>query len=261
MTPLGDGLRIVVILNGRMSMQAGDRPPINISNPTVCAVLTTEEHSRDQVFEPGEPYRFALVHLDPALVCSELGVDPFSLLQDHASSNEARRLVVAARPAEPAVQSVASQIIACPRTQTHNLYLLAKALELTALALEGFRGADTPGKNRRLSLSDIERIRAARDLLVESLTEPPQLSDLAHKVGLNVGKLNRGFRSSYGMTPYAYLQEYRLQIAYHQLSSRGVGVGEVAYQVGYSPAHFATLFRKRFGVSPSELIGRSGPGW
>ena len=172
------------------------------------------------------------------------------------SSDDTDRLVLSTRPAEAAVQSVASQIIACPRTQTHNLYLLGKALELTALVIEGFRVADAPGRNRRLSLSDIERIRAARDLLVESLTEAPQLADLANRVGLNIGKLNRGFRSSYGMTPYAYLQEYRLQIAYHQLASSDAGVGAIAYHVGYSPAHFATLFRKRFGMSPSDLIAK-----
>ena len=27
----------------------------------------------------------------------------------------------------------------------------------------------------------------------------------------------------------------------------------VAYRVGYSPAHFSTAFRKRFGVSPKSL--------
>jgi len=32
-----------------------------------------------------------------------------------------------------------------------------------------------------------------------------------------------------------------------------MSVSEAAYHVGYGAAHFATIFRKRFGISPSSL--------
>ncbi|WP_458757645.1 AraC family transcriptional regulator [Afipia sp. TerB] len=40
------------------------------------------------------------------------------------------------------------------------------------------------------------------------------------------------------------------------LANGQVTVSEAAYRVGYSPAHFATIFRQRFNVSPSKLRPR-----
>jgi AraC family transcriptional activator of pyochelin receptor len=85
------------------------------------------------------------------------------------------------------------------------------------------------------------------------MRDPPHLSALAQYVGLNSQKLNRGFRHIFGSTVYSFLQDYRLEEAYRLLSTSEMSVSEVAYHVGYGPAHFATAFRERFGVSPSQM--------
>ncbi|WP_425265691.1 helix-turn-helix transcriptional regulator [Terrihabitans rhizophilus] len=74
---------------------------------------------------------------------------------------------------------------------------------------------------------------------------------------MNPGKLNRSFRVLYGTTPYAFLQEHRLQTAYRMLAGGHQNVGQVANAVGYTQAHFATLFGRRFGVPPSSLVPRT----
>ncbi|WP_164170722.1 helix-turn-helix domain-containing protein, partial [Stenotrophomonas maltophilia] len=52
---------------------------------------------------------------------------------------------------------------------------------------------------------------------------------------------------------FGYLQEYRLREAHRMLCDEEANVSTVAYRVGYSPAHFSIAFRKRYGISPSEI--------
>lgn len=66
-------------------------------------------------------------------------------------------------------------------------------------------------------------------------------------------KLSAGFRQVYGASVFGFLQEYRLEQAYKLISTGEMSVSEAAFHVGYGAAHFATIFRKRFGVSPSSL--------
>ena len=105
----------------------------------------------------------------------------------------------------------------------------------------------------QLSARDIDRVRQARELLIGALQHPPSLEGLAAQVGLNVRKLNDGFRRVYGATVFGFLQEYRLEQAYKLIAAGEMSVSEAAYHVGYGAAHFSTIFRKRFGISPSSL--------
>ena len=59
--------------------------------------------------------------------------------------------------------------------------------------------------------------------------------------------------SEFGASVFEYLQEQRLQRAYAMIASGEASVAVAAFQVGYSPAHFSGLFRKRFGIAPSSL--------
>ena len=88
---------------------------------------------------------------------------------------------------------------------------------------------------------------------MEALREPPGLAELARESGLNPTKLTSAFRAEFGASVFEYLQEQRLQQAYAMIASGETTVAVAAFQVGYSPAHFSGLFRKRFGVAPSSL--------
>lgn len=65
------------------------------------------------------------------------------------------------------------------------------------------------------------------------------------------------------LTPARYLQTIRLKAARRMLSDdEGKSVTEVAFDCGFSSSqHFATCFRKQFGVSPTDLrLGASSGG-
>lgn len=256
--PVREGMRVIVVLDGEMTLTVGDQPELIVDRPTMIAVLSEGESARDQRFSPGLTFRYALVWIETETLRQELGIEPTSLFSSYGRSLSGGKLAIAARPADPGLQAVAGQIIACPTGTEHNLYRAAKAVELFALSVDALRSRGRSSSGARLTASEIDKVEAARDALVGAMQRAPEIDALASQVGLTPRRLNSAFRTRFGSTPYAYLQEHRLQAAYRILASGERTAGECAYLVGYTPAHFATLFRKRFGMPPSALTRRAG---
>ncbi|MEA5618335.1 AraC family transcriptional regulator [Cronbergia sp. UHCC 0137] len=147
------------------------------------------------------------------------------------------------------------QIINCPfQGITKNLYLEGKCLELIALKLEQLAQHE---KHRRkvivLKKDDIERIHAAKVILIKNINNPPSLIELAHQVGLNDYKLKIGFHQVFGTTVFGYLHQHRMELSRQMLSEGQMSIKEVAHAVGYANhGCFAAAFRKRFGVNPKH---------
>ncbi|WP_404979788.1 helix-turn-helix domain-containing protein [Caulobacter segnis] len=58
------------------------------------------------------------------------------------------------------------------------------------------------------------------------------------------------------------MQDQRLWRARALMTEQEVSVIEAALQVGYAnPSHFARLYRRAFGVSPSRAIRQGGRAW
>ncbi|OCC00659.1 hypothetical protein BA190_32895 [Labrys sp. WJW] len=252
-TPLRRGLTVAVALCGRMSCKIDDRSVVEIAGPNATLILNNCEHKREQVFAANVRLRYAIVHIAPALIEEKFNLD-FSHLMD-AGKRIGREVdpVFLALPADDVVRSVASKIMACPITGLgRNIYLVGKALELVALVLDQFLPCSVE-ERMHLPLKDVERVQKVREMLIESYRDPPSLPVLAQLVGSNTRKLNIDFRRVFGTTVHAFLQEHRLQRAYQKVTETDLNVSEIAYSVGYQPAHFATIFRKRFGLPPTEL--------
>ncbi|MEB3337792.1 MAG: AraC family transcriptional regulator, partial [Leptolyngbyaceae bacterium] len=125
-------------------------------------------------------------------------------------------------------------------------------LELIALQTTRFLQTNLPSDRHRLKPSDIDRIHHARELVTQRLENPLSLLDLARAVGLNDCTLKRGFRQVLGTTVFGYIRQQRLIKAYQLLRDREMSVAEVTCLVGYThPGHFATAFKREFGVSPN----------
>lgn len=155
---------------------------------------------------------------------------------------------------------VLEQITNCPlQGMTRRLYLEGKAVELIALRLEQLVSEAAPPLGRKgqgqLTGADLERVRAAADLLVKDMENPPSLFTLARAVGISHGKLNRGFRQAFGTTAFGYLRERRLDQARQVLETRQMNVTQAAMNVGYnSLPSFSRAFYQRFGILPIECM-------
>lgn len=106
---------------------------------------------------------------------------------------------------------------------------------------------------QELPSHQLKRIYRVRELLIQDLTEPPSLTDLAHSVGINPKKLSRDFQVLYGMPIFEWLREYRLQKARSLLRDSDYPAEQIAQLVGYSNgANFSTAFKQRFQLSPRQ---------
>ncbi|MBO6144003.1 MAG: response regulator [Prevotella sp.] len=81
---------------------------------------------------------------------------------------------------------------------------------------------------------------------------------LADEVGLSRVQLHRRMKELTGITVGEFIRNLRLQQAAKLLASGDVTVSQVTYAVGFStPTHFATAFKKHYGVTPSEYISKA----
>ena len=78
---------------------------------------------------------------------------------------------------------------------------------------------------------------------------------LTREVGISRAQLHRKMKELTGLPVSEFIRNIRLEQAVRLLKEQKINVTQVAYTVGFSNvAHFSTVFRKQFGVSPSEYI-------
>lgn len=100
-----------------------------------------------------------------------------------------------------------------------------------------------------------------KDLLVvkamqymrEHLEEEISLADIVNSLSTNKNKLNEAFINEVGMTCMAYLEHMRMQYAKLLLNETGFSIKEICERIGYYDVnYFSKVFKKNFGMSPSE---------
>ena len=81
---------------------------------------------------------------------------------------------------------------------------------------------------------------------------------LTSEVGISRAQLHRKMKDMTGLPISEFIRNIRLEQAVRLLKEQKINVTQVAYTVGFSNlAHFSTVFRKQFGVSPTEYIEQS----
>ncbi len=136
----------------------------------------------------------------------------------------------------------------------HNLYLEGRAIEIVAEAIDTvMRGDRTEGGDGILARRDRIRLQRAMDLIAAHMGESLSVETIAREAGVSSSALQRLFRQSEGLSVYEYVRRVRLEHAFSALRSGDACVQEASAIAGYSsPANFATAFKRRFGLTPSE---------
>jgi AraC-like DNA-binding protein len=104
-----------------------------------------------------------------------------------------------------------------------------------------------------LSKQDMLHIRQAKTIVDENYDTNITIPHLARQVGINEVKLKEGFKELYGNSIHTYLLQLRLEKAKQLLLTTTMPITDITYHIGYSHVtHFTTLFKKEFGLTPSE---------
>ncbi len=100
-----------------------------------------------------------------------------------------------------------------------------------------------------------QKLLAQLMMYVDSHLADPNLGvdRFAESMGYGRTTFYQKLKALIGQTPNEYIKERRLQRAAELLKDERVTVAEVAYQVGMStPQYLSTIFKKRFGVTPTQ---------
>jgi len=74
---------------------------------------------------------------------------------------------------------------------------------------------------------------------------------------MNTNKLQKGFNMLFGKSIRQFTISFKMHSALSMLDSGDYTISQVAYHIGYTnKGHFSQLFKKEFGLLPSEYISR-----
>ncbi|PIE72726.1 MAG: hypothetical protein CSA20_06600 [Deltaproteobacteria bacterium] len=152
---------------------------------------------------------------------------------------------------------LAKKLISTKRTTlADNLYFESLALDLLSRLLVLEIVEENPQMKRTGKVT--AAVDEAVDILRREWTDPPSISSLSRRVGLNECYLKRGFREKTGISIGAYIRQQRMTKALELIETGQYSVLTTAVFVGYSnPSHFSAAFKKFYGHLPSYYLPRS----
>lgn len=142
----------------------------------------------------------------------------------------------------------------CRSESSNRLFFQAKILEILSLLFteRTQNNEQCPFLKNELT---VRKIKEAKDILLQNYLRPPTIPELAKQVQLNEFQLKAGFKEIYGIGPYHYLLEHKMEIARSRMLDSNVQVKQIAHEIGYSNiSHFISAFKKQFGITPKKLL-------
>ena len=139
-------------------------------------------------------------------------------------------------------------------SSTKNLFLKAKIYELFSHLYNRNRDLNIEQCPFLTNEENFKKIKKAKDIIIENMTNPPSLVELSEEIDLSLKKLKEGFKKIYGKPVYQFLIEYKMELAKKLLSDNNYNVNEVSLKLGYSTAsHFITAFKNKYGLTPKNF--------
>ena len=140
------------------------------------------------------------------------------------------------------------------KSSTKNLFLKAKVYELFSHLYNRNRDLNIEQCPFLTNEENFKKIKKAKDIIIENMTNPPSLVELSEEINLSLKKLKEGFKKIYGKPVYQFLIEYKMELAKKLLSDNNYNVNEVSLKLGYSTAsHFITAFKNKYGLTPKSF--------
>lgn len=98
-----------------------------------------------------------------------------------------------------------------------------------------------------------KRLSRAMDVIRSGFCGDISLDQLATEACLSKYHFLRLFRTAYGLSPYQYIQQLRIEKARALLADPGISINELADRLGFENSQsFSRLFYQRMGVYPSQ---------
>lgn len=87
----------------------------------------------------------------------------------------------------------------------------------------------------------------------ENFSRKITVDELANVVNLSSSRFYSVFKNAFGVSPIAYINNYRLSVAANMLISTNKTITEIAYSVGIEDSvYFNKMFKKAYQLSPTQ---------
>lgn len=138
---------------------------------------------------------------------------------------------------------------------TRKLFLEGMAYQILTEQILQYQD-DQMDENSRMLLrsSELKQIQSISYLIESNISDIPTVENLAKEAGLNVNKLQAGFKKLYGTTVNNFVQVKRLDAAYNLLTKTDLSISEIVDAIGLSSkSYFSKIFKEKHSISPSEF--------
>ncbi|MEO5624823.1 MAG: AraC family transcriptional regulator [Dokdonella sp.] len=97
----------------------------------------------------------------------------------------------------------------------------------------------------------------AKTIMALQYWEPLSVAQIAQHVHCSPGYLCRTFKRVTGFTLHGYLQQLRLRASLQLLADSWMDFAGIAEHLGFAThSHFTDVFRRQFGITPTEFMQR-----
>ncbi|MCI9846670.1 helix-turn-helix domain-containing protein [Flavobacterium pectinovorum] len=135
----------------------------------------------------------------------------------------------------------------------NNFYVQIKVQELMYLLFSKLSLRENT-TFKSINSNDAEKLLTVRSEILNDLSKPPVLNELAVIASMSETKLKQLFKQTFGDTIYNYYQKARMEEAAFLLKQAKHSVSEVGYELGFSNlSHFSRLFEKQYGITPKKF--------
>tara|TARA_R110002072_G_scaffold14272_3_gene59478 strand:- start:48448 stop:49476 length:1029 start_codon:yes stop_codon:yes gene_type:complete len=108
--------------------------------------------------------------------------------------------------------------------------------------------------NQVLRSYEVSMIKKATNIIDFGLADLDSVEKLAEEVGINVNKLQQGFKLMHQTTVNGYIQHRRMLHAKTLLNDTDFNISEIVEKLGLSSkSYFSKIFKETYGISPSEF--------
>lgn len=134
------------------------------------------------------------------------------------------------------------------KLQGYQTILRSRFIELVVQLSRQYEKMELPGGEGNLM-----HLAKAISYMEDNYLQPLSREEIAAKSNISVRHLNRIFQSFYQTTPFAYLQQLRLEHACRMLKTTNLPISEISYESGFNDSNYFTRqFTKVFGTSPKK---------
>ena len=104
----------------------------------------------------------------------------------------------------------------------------------------------------------LKRMTLAKEYINSNFSEQVKLDAIASHSCLSVNHLLRTFKQVYGISPYQYLTQIRLQHAKHLLRHSDYNINDIVAFVGFEcPSSFIRLFKNYHNLTPGQFRNKA----